>query len=130
MGDRANFGFRKDANSPTVYLYGHWAGHGMLARLANALLAVEAHGRLTDDAYGTRIAVSQIVGEDWAGGLGWGITVDEVADNEHSIPVVDWAAGTVTLYDAVGWPVSLGTPKFTMNIHAFIRKFAKENVYA
>lgn len=35
MGDRANFGFVQP-NGNTIVLYGHWAGHNMLAQLAEA----------------------------------------------------------------------------------------------
>ena len=36
MGDRANFGF-KQSNDETIVLYGHWAGHEMLANLDEAV---------------------------------------------------------------------------------------------
>ena len=87
MGDRANFGF-KQSNDNTIFLYGHWAGHGMLERLANAVEA--ARPRWTDESYATRICVSQIVGEDWKAETGWGLSVNRILDNEHKIPVIDW----------------------------------------
>ncbi len=38
MGDRANFGFVQP-NGNTIVLYGHWAGHNMLAQLANQAMS-------------------------------------------------------------------------------------------
>jgi hypothetical protein len=70
MGDRANFGFRQ-SNENVVFLYGHWAGHGMLEKLADAVTA--ARPRWTDESYATRIAISHLVGEDWNQELGWGL---------------------------------------------------------
>ena len=58
MGDRANFGFVQP-NGETIVLYGHWAGHQMLGRLADAVIA--ARPRWNDPAYATRIAVSQLI---------------------------------------------------------------------
>ena len=41
MGDRANFGFVQP-NGNTIVLYGHWAGHNMLAQLAEAAIKASA----------------------------------------------------------------------------------------
>jgi len=77
MGDRANFGF-KDSKGDTIFLYGHWAGHGMLERLANAVEA--ARPRWTDESYATRICVSQMINEDWKSETGWGLSVNRILD--------------------------------------------------
>jgi len=125
MGDRANFGVKQ--GNDTVYLYGHWAGYGMMSTLANALDKVKEAGRLDDEAYATRIMFSQIVGEAWTGALGWGITVNYIGDNEHKVPVVDFRKGTVTLYDYV-WSTTepLSEPIFTQSIDNFIKRYAKD----
>ena len=86
MGDRANFGFQ-DRKGDTVFLYGHWAGYQMLERLANAVQKAEP--RWTDEAYATRICISQLINEDWPGETGWGITINELSDNEHRIPIIN-----------------------------------------
>ena len=96
MGDRANFGF-KDSKGNTIFLYGHWAGHEMLKRLAAAVET--ARPRWTDESYATRICVSQIVGDEWNQETGWGLTVNELADNEHKVPVIDWTNQTFTLFE-------------------------------
>lgn len=97
MGDRANFGIRqKDGN--TIFVYGHWAGHEMFARFANAI--DRASIRLPHDStYANRIIISQLVGTDWSGEFGWGITINYLSDNEHKVPVYDLATDDVILYD-------------------------------
>ena len=62
MGDRANFGF-VDGAGDTICLYGHWAGHQMLGRLADAVIA--ARSRWNDSSYATRIAISNLIGDQW-----------------------------------------------------------------
>ena len=117
MGDRANFGF-KQSNENTIFLYGHWAGHGMLERLANAVEA--ARPRWTDESYATRICVSQIVGEDWKAETGWGLSVNRILDNEHKIPVIDWTKQTFSLHEELDGP-----PIFTMDLNAFCSKYSE-----
>jgi hypothetical protein len=124
MGDRANFGLRQvDGN--TIFVYGHWAGEGMLARFANALSHVQDAGRIDDQAYANRIIISQLVGDSWQGDLGWGVTVNYLADNEHKVPVYDFAFQTVTLYN-YDWKSGVLTDiivEFSLN--EFINKYAK-----
>ena len=122
MGDRANFGFRQTDES-VIYLYGHWAGYGMMARLADAIIA--ANPRWHDESYATRIAISTMIGEEWSQEYSWGIST-RIGDNEHSIPVVDWSKQTVTLYPHDwGIGVDFYNPKFTMTFQQFLDKFAK-----
>jgi hypothetical protein len=96
MGDRANFVFVQP-NGHSIVLYGHWAGHNMLANLAEA--AIKAQGRWSDPSYATRITVSNMIGEGWAMETGWGLSVDQIQDNEHKIPVIDFAQQTFSLHD-------------------------------
>jgi hypothetical protein len=127
MGDRANFGFRADSESPVVVLYAHWGGYQMMSNLANAIEA--ARSRWTDEGYATRIAISQLIGEEWNQELSYGIYVNQIGDNEHSVPVVNWKDQTVSLYEAdwntIRVEFDYATPKFTMGFDAFISKFAK-----
>lgn len=125
MGDRANFGF-KQADGNIVFLYGHWAGYQMMNTFAHALKRVMEAGRVGDESYATRIAISEIVGDSWKDDLGWGISVNYIGDNEHSVPVVDWATATVYLYD-YDWKARLLTnEKFAMPLNIFVEKFAKD----
>ena len=118
----------KDGND-TLYLYSHWGGFEMFAQLANALKVVIDNGRLNDPAYATRIVVSQIIGDGWNSPLGYGLSDNQVYDVEHSVPVVNWTDGTVSLYNNV-YPFVQDNPKFTMGIQAFVDKYAKALTYA
>ena len=128
MGDRANFGFRQ-SNGETIVLYGHWAGHEMLKQLAVAVL--RAKPRWNDEAYATRIAISQLVGEDWKQETGWGLSVNTILDNEHKIPVIDWSTGTFSLHEEAPWSESTeykvrgmqDQPLFDMSLDSFIDKY-------
>ena len=117
MGDRANFGFR-DSKGDTVYLYGHWAGHNMLANLAEAVSAAEP--RWQDESYATRIAISNLIGDDWAHETGWGLSVDRILDNEHKIPVINWTDKTFTLYEE-----DLTTVVYSSTLAEFVQKYSR-----
>ncbi len=118
MGDRANFGFR-DSKENIIFLYGHWAGHRMLENLANAVEA--ARPRWGDESYATRICVSQLINEEWASETGWGLNVNQIGDNEHKIPVVDWNNKTFTLFEH-----DLHTPVFSQSLDAFVKKYSSQ----
>ena len=128
MGDRANFGIRqKDGN--TIFVYGHRAGAGMLARFANALEHGSDAGRIpSDPAYGTRIIISQLIGESWDQHYSWGITINTLSDNEHKVPVYDFVTDTVSLYD-FDWKTNAITDRIVeFSREDFIRKYAKTMV--
>jgi hypothetical protein len=118
MGDRANFGFR-DSKENIVFLYGHWAGHRMLENLADAVQI--AHPRWNDEAYATRITISQMIGEEWASETGWGISVNQLADNEHKVPIIDWKNKTFTLMEE-----DLKTVVFSTTLDAFVAKYCSQ----
>lgn len=115
MGDRATFGFRDKAGS-TLWLYGHWAGEGMLENLANAVAT--AFPRWDEFEYGSRIMISQMIGADWNQEYGWGLSFD-VLESEHSIPVVDFALKEVILMDDEAESV-----KFRIGFDLFVEKYA------
>jgi len=125
MGDRANFGFRQ-SNDEVIVLYGHWAGYEMLKQLANAVEA--ARPRWFDESYATRICVSQLVGDNWKDETGWGLTVNNILDNEHKIPIIDWRTGTFSLHEEASWDESTKVrgmqdePMFTMTLDEFVKK--------
>jgi hypothetical protein len=128
MGDRANFGF-KDSQGNTLFLYGHWAGHQMLGKLANAV--EHSRSRWGDHGYATRVCVSQLVGDDKDHLTGWGLYINQIADNEHHIPVINWATGTFGLYE-YNWSWGdtkikfvADEPKFTITLDEFVNKYAK-----
>lgn len=96
MGDRNVVGFRDGANAPTLYLYSHWGGETQNTTLANALRTILEAGREDDYPYATRIAISQIIGDDWNHATGYGLTINEYPDPDYDyINVVDWSTGMV-----------------------------------
>lgn len=128
MGDRANFGFVQP-NGNTIVLYGHWAGYNMLGRLADAV--IEARPRWNDSSYATRIAISQIVGDQWNEETGWGLHVNEISDNEHKIAIVDWEQQTFSLHEEDSHYNTdnkvrgmSNKPIFTMDLSEFCEKYA------
>lgn len=70
MGDRVVYTIKQD-NELSVNLYSHWGGYGRFENLARALQAAEP--RWNDTAYGTRIILSQLIGDEWNQELGFGI---------------------------------------------------------
>lgn len=128
MGDRANFGF-KQSNDETIILYGHWAGHEMLSNLAEAV--DKARPRWTDESYATRIVISNLIGDNWHETTGWGLTVNNILDNEHKIPVIDWRSGTFSLHEEASWEEDtkvkgmMDQPIFTITLDSFINKYSR-----
>ena len=132
MGDRANFGFVQP-NGNTIVLYGHWAGHQMLGRLADAVIA--ARPRWSDPAYATRIAISQIINNDWNSETGWGLHVNEIADNEHKIAIIDWDQQIFSLHEEDDHRNTDNKVRgmkneaiFTMDLSTFCEKYALEEM--
>ena len=118
MGDRANFGFR-DSKENIVFLYGHWAGYRMLENLANAVSAAEP--RWSDEAYATRIAISHLIKDEWQSETGWGIYINQLGDNEHKVPIIDWKNKTFTLMEE-----DLETVVFSTSLNAFVSKYCSQ----
>ena len=132
MRDRANFGFVQP-NGQTIVLYGHWAGHQMLGRLADAVIA--ARPRWNDEGYATRIAISQLIGDQWNMETGWGLYVNEIADNEHKIAIVDFRQQTFSLHEEAPHNDLDNKVKgmkneaiFTQDLSAFCEKYALDNI--
>ena len=130
MGDRANFVFVQP-NGETIVLYGHWAGHNMLAKLADAVIA--ARPRWNDNSYATRIAISQLIGDQWNMETGWGLSVNTIQDNEHKIPVVDFEQQTFSLHEEAPYNDPSSKVKgmsndaiFTQDLSSFCEKHADQ----
>ena len=118
MGDRANFGFR-DSKENITFLYGHWAGHQMLSNLADAVSAAEP--RWNDEGYATRIAISRLIGEEWTSETGWGIYINQLGDNEHKVPIIDWKNKEFILMEE-----DLQTEVFRMPLANFVAKHSSQ----
>ena len=128
MGDRANFGFVQ-GNGNTIVLYGHWAGHNMLSNLAEAVF--KARPRWNDSSYATRIAISQMIGDQWNSETGWGLQVNQIGDNEHKIAIIDFDQQTFSLHEEDRHSNERNkvqgmknTPLFTMDLSNFVEKYA------
>jgi hypothetical protein len=128
MGDRANFGFVQP-NGETIVLYGHWAGHQMLGKLADAIIT--ARPRWQDPSYATRITISQLIGDQWNMETGWGLHVNEISDNEHKIAIVDWSQQTFSLHEEDDFRNTDNKVRgmknqaiFTMDLSSFCEKYA------
>ena len=125
MGDRATFVIEQGDES-AIYVYGHWAGEGMMDNLAYALTAAHSRIFMDDEVYASRIIISNLIGEDWRSETGWGIST-YFCDSEHSVPIVNLRHKTVRLVTH-SWSESFdinAEPKFIMSIDNFINKFAK-----
>ena len=132
MGDRANFGFVQP-NGNTIVLYGHWAGHQMLGKLADAVIS--ARPRWNDPAYATRIATSYLIGNEWNSEIGWGLHVNEISDNEHKVPIIDWEQQTFSLHEEDSLQNTDNKVRgmknealFTMDLAAFCEKYALDEL--
>ncbi len=87
MGDRSVIGIKPTSNAPTIFLYSQWGGEDRYKTLCEATAAASV--RQGDNAYFTRIFLSQIVGDYWNQDLGFGIEVDSFcAPDYDDIPVV------------------------------------------
>ena len=127
MGDRANFVFVQPGGD-TIVLYGHWAGYKMLENLAEAV--AKAQPRWGDPSYATRIAISQMIGDSWSAETGWGLSVNEISDNEHKIPVINWSDRTFSLHKEDSFHNKDNKVRgmsneaiFTMDLAAFVEKY-------
>jgi len=89
-----------------------------LANLASAVSAAEP--RWQDESYATRIAISNLIGDDWAHTTGWGLSVGRILDNEHKIPVINWTAKTFTLFEE-----DLSTVVFSLSLQDFCTKYSR-----
>ena len=118
MGDRANFVFVQPSGE-TIVLYSHWGGHQMLANLADAVQI--ARPRWSDESYATRISISQLIKDEWPSETGWGISVNELGDNEHKVPIINWAEKTFTLMEE-----DLQTVVFSQSLDAFVAKYSSQ----
>lgn len=126
MGDRVNFGFKQESGD-ILYLYQHWGGYMHSRRLAEALNAAEP--RHNDPGYATRIVISQLIGNDWKSLTGHGLYINELADNEYNVHVVDFYNDKVTLHheDHTAPKGIVEEPIWTMSIDDFVKtELAKE----
>lgn len=105
MGNRANVIFKQE--NGYLGLYMHHGGYELRQDVARALQVVLDNNREQDVSYGTRIMVSQIIGEAWSGICSFGLNAGQtpaqaIEDNDNNdIVMIDWFEGTIAFYEAV-----------------------------
>lgn len=90
MGDRATIRIQQGEDN-VAHLYTHWGGYRVKETLAEALQRCIDVGRLTDEAYASRIIFDTLTGCE-GGDTGYGIMLGEnpPGDIGHWSPSVEW----------------------------------------
>ena len=132
MGDRVTYVFEQKYSHP-IFLYGHWAGHNMMANLADAIQFAMPRIQMEDEPYATRMMISHLIGSEWAHETGWGLST-YYCDSEHSVPVISVRDKTVKLLpQPAGFSDKFdinADPKFVMDLDSFVKKFSKSLTFA
>lgn len=99
MGSRTQWVIKTHANGDAIHLYSHWGGESKFQDTRSAMVA--AMPRWSDYAYGARIFISNIIGENWRDETGFGIIsgdADEVLFEEsYYSSTIDFPEQTVTM---------------------------------
>ena len=82
MGARVNFVFKQDESGKNLTLYSHWGADSWEVDLAYAL--DKARPRWDDPTYGSRIVVSQLIGDQHDSEVGFGLFVSDETDYANS----------------------------------------------
>ena len=100
----------------------------MLANLAEAV--AKAQPRWSDPGYATRIVISEMIGDGWGFETGWGLHVNEISDNEHKIPIIDWTQQAFSLHEEDSYFNEDNKVRgmkneaiFTMDLRSFVEKY-------
>lgn len=126
MGARGNILFSQGMGYIGLYL--HNGGYNMKEKLAHAIQRVVDCGRVSDIGYANRIAISDIIGDDWSQNYSYGLyagaTMNEaIADNEYDIIVVDWNSEQVLIYDFDYGKWQVTTVKESYTFNEFVSKY-------
>ena len=62
------------------------------------------------------VGIEEYIGEK----LDWGLSVNRILDNEHKVPVIDWAEQTFTLMEE-----DLQTVVFSLSLDKFCTKYSQ-----
>ena len=79
MGSRTEWIIKESEGGNAIHLYSHWGGESKFADTQRAL--TNAQPRWTDPSYGSRIFVSQIIGDQWNSETGFGLAAGNDSDN-------------------------------------------------
>jgi hypothetical protein len=99
MGDRMVIGFKTTQDAPTIYLYTQWGGESRYEDVQKIVAATRP--RWDDPHYATRIAISQVVADQWNQELGYGVSCNEFCYPDYDdVPVIVWDEKVVKIYSA------------------------------
>jgi hypothetical protein len=89
MGARINYIFKTEENKPNIVLYSHWGETEWRDELSLALEKAQRRLDMGDISYATRIAISYLIGNQWADETGFGIYIgdDETTYWDFSVEV-------------------------------------------
>jgi hypothetical protein len=62
-----------------------------------------------------------LINEEWPSETGWGLYINQLGDNEHKVPVINWAAKTFTLMEE-----DLQAEVFSQSLDAFVSKYSSQ----
>lgn len=96
MGDRATIRIKQQYNDTAIHFYTHWSGSEVDLLLATALIEADATGRISDEAYCTRIIFDTLTRLQ-GGSTGYGIIIGDECrpfDIGHDSPSVEWEEGS------------------------------------
>lgn len=105
MGARIEFAFKQDESENYITLYSHWGADNWEIDLAYALES--ARPRWSDPYYGTRIVISNLIGEQWKEETGFGLFITNANEDRSD----SWAEQVIV--DFVKKEVN-GTPFDTL----------------
>lgn len=120
MGNRAALGIRVSPEH-VIFVYQHWAPDQLFKQYAEAFKVALPRIKQGDSDYAASIVVRQIVGNDWGGEYGFGLSVNRYSGTEHKTLVLDIKSETVSLYPE-NWTVT-SKPIFTISVDRFIEKY-------
>jgi len=93
MGSRATIRIKHSNNDTAIHLYTHWEGGLVNQILAAALQRADKEGRISDEAYCTRMIMDELVGIDQGTSTGYGIIIGDEnrpSDVQYDSPSVEW----------------------------------------
>ena len=80
-------------------------------------------------------ATSYLIGNEWNSETGWGLHVNEISDNEHKIPIIDWDQQTFSLHEEDTFQNTDNKVRgmknealFTMDLSSFCEKYALDEL--
>lgn len=97
MGDRANIEIIY-SNGSIIYFYTHYKGSKVQSILKEALKFAVSEGRINDEPYCARIIFCKLVEGYEKDSTGFGISPWPAADQEHSVPALNFHNKTIVFY--------------------------------